>query len=223
MLISLRQEAQGKDGYRIMTPRAVQGRKQHLAILFTSSVHVIGVQMRGGQTLVSRFLSRLLKSASSGDVIRIMLSLITIILANSRSYPGSAWHTALNHWDRAHIILLQDLGDCPEDPLGVEVQAQLSNNQTSPRLEQPSIGAKQLEHVDHEAGKVCLLGGSRDLGQELQVMLDNLFLISSCRPEAGLEMSGILTSSDGSERVLSSAGKVLLSREMIYRVSGGGA
>ena len=37
-------------------------------------------------TLVSRFLRRLLKSDNSGEVIKIMFNLITIILANSRSY-----------------------------------------------------------------------------------------------------------------------------------------
>ena len=39
-----------------------------------------------GLTLVSKFLRRLLKSDNSGEVIKIMFNLITIILANSRSY-----------------------------------------------------------------------------------------------------------------------------------------
>lgn len=46
----------------------------------------------GRHTLVSRFFNLRLKSANSGEVMRIMLSLMTIILANSKSYTISS-HT----------------------------------------------------------------------------------------------------------------------------------
>jgi hypothetical protein len=57
-----------------------------------------------------------------------------------------------------HIILFQYFGDRPKDPFGIEVQAQLPDDQTPTGLEQTAIGTKQLQDIDHEAGKVGFLG-----------------------------------------------------------------
>jgi hypothetical protein len=43
---------------------------------------------QAGLTFVSRFFNLLLKSANSGEVIKIVFNLMTIILANSRSYSS---------------------------------------------------------------------------------------------------------------------------------------
>jgi hypothetical protein len=70
---------------------------------------------RQGHALVSKFLRRLLKSDNSGEVIRIMFSLITIILANSRSYSsallllGKIAETLTSSFSRISAIVLKIL------------------------------------------------------------------------------------------------------------------
>jgi hypothetical protein len=58
----------------------------------TTSVHPSDISNmpheQAGLTFVSRFFNLLLKSANSGEVIKIIFNLITIILANSRSYSS---------------------------------------------------------------------------------------------------------------------------------------
>jgi hypothetical protein len=80
-------------------------------------------------TFESRFFNRLRKSASSGEVIKIIFNLTTIILANSRSCRQS-WHAP-----QTYVVFLQNLCDGPEYPLGIEMQAELSNDQTTSSLQ----------------------------------------------------------------------------------------
>lgn len=84
MLISLGEQTQRENCNCIMTPRSIKRREQHLPILDVSESKP-GNDMSSELTFDSRFFSLRLKSASSGDVIKIIFSLITIILANSRS------------------------------------------------------------------------------------------------------------------------------------------
>jgi len=90
-------------------------------------------------TLESRFFSLRRKSASSGDVMRIMFSLTTIMLANSKSCTTSESNDTDIMTD---VVLLQYLSDRPENPFGVEMKAKLSDNQASSCFEQASICTK---------------------------------------------------------------------------------
>lgn len=87
----------------------------------------------------------------------------------------------------AHIVLLQNLRYTPKYPLGVEMQAQLPDNQTTPSLEQPTIRREEFEDVGHEGRKVGFFRAGGDLGEKLEVVLDNLGcqLVLQDKSEAG--------------------------------------
>ena len=101
-------------------------------------------------TLDSRFFNLRRNSASSDAVIRIILSLITIMLANSKSCKVSEESRECT----AYVVLLQELRDSAVDPLSTELQTQLAYDQAASDFEQTPISAEKLEQVRHEAGKI---------------------------------------------------------------------
>lgn len=158
--------------------------------------------------------------------MRIILSLTTITLANSRSYVIQGSRSVDRLFVRmlptparreivTYIVFFQDICDSPEYPLRIEMQAQLSDDQTAPCLQQSTIGAEQLQHFNHEACKVRFFGRGGYLGQELQVVLDHLQHRGRIVSESAQVLGQSLTSSEGSDKVLSSAGKVPLSLDKI--------
>ena len=90
------------------------------------------------------------------------------------------------------------------------MQAELSYDQASASFQQTTVGAEKFQYVYHKAGKIRIFGRSRDLRKKLEVMLDNLQRIRPFQVDDR-------TSSEGSDKVLSRAGKVPLSRDRICR------
>ena len=88
------------------------------------------------------------------------------------------------------------------------MEAELSYDQASAGFQETTVGAEKFQYIYHEAGKVRIFRRSRDLREKLEVMLDNLRRIRSFQVDEH-------TSSEGSDRVLSKAGKVPLSRDRI--------
>jgi hypothetical protein len=76
---------------------------------------------------------------------------------------------------QAHLFLFKNLGKRLVDTFCAEVEAQLSNYQTSTRLEQPSVCAKKIQQVDHKGFEIAVIRRGRDLGKKLQVVFDDLF------------------------------------------------
>jgi hypothetical protein len=76
---------------------------------------------------------------------------------------------------QAHLFLFKNLGERLVDTFRGEVEAQLSNYQTSTRLEQPSVCAKQIQQVDHKGFEIAVIRRGRDLGKKLQVVFNDFF------------------------------------------------
>ena len=74
----------------------------------------------------------------------------------------------------AHLILLQYLSESAIDPLRVQAHTELTNDQTTPRLQQLPIRTEQRQQIHHEARKVFVLRIRRDLGEELKIVTQNL-------------------------------------------------
>ena len=56
------------------------------------------------------------------------------------------------------LFFLQDLCERPVYPLGVEVQAELSDDETTPRLEEPPVRAEKVQQVHHESFEIAFVG-----------------------------------------------------------------
>ena len=104
MLISLCQETKREHCHRVVTPRSIQCSEKSLSVLeSTDQPKRFKQQFAARRTRDSIFRNRLLKSASSGDVVRMTFNRCTIKLANSRS-----WNEILvnNFWKDYVDVLL---------------------------------------------------------------------------------------------------------------------
>lgn len=97
----------------------------------------------------------------------------TMMLANSRSCRRFRQRKRREGEERAHLVLLEDLGTNPVDPLGVQAAAELADDEAPPRLEQLPVCAEQLKKARHQAGEVVVssvsIANRADLGEEYQV------------------------------------------------------
>ena len=75
----------------------------------------------------------------------------------------------------SHLFLFEDFSECLVDAFCAEVEAQLSNYQTSTRLEQPSVCAEKIQQIDHKCFEIAVIGSRRDLGKKLQIVFDDFF------------------------------------------------
>jgi hypothetical protein len=75
----------------------------------------------------------------------------------------------------SHLFLLKDFSERLIYTLRAEVEAQLSDYQTSTRLEQSSVCAKKIQQVDHKCFEIAVVRRGRDLGKKLQIVFDDFF------------------------------------------------
>ena len=85
------------------------------------------------------------------------------------------WSLSQKPFDKIHLFSLKQLRKSPVYLFRVQVQAQLSNDQTPSGFQQPPVSAKEFQEIMHEDSEVTLFRTGGNLGNELEVVLYHFF------------------------------------------------